>query len=163
MAKEEKKANIAKTEATHPVSPLEEMENYFNSFFRHPLSLMASPTWPRLDLPKLNDISPSVDIFEENGDMVIKAEMPGIKKEDVDVSVTENMVTISGEKRQEEKVEKRNYHRVERNYGSVCRRFQLPEGVNSDKVKATFQNGVLEVRLPKTKKGKEKEKKITIS
>ena len=161
MAKEEKKAALVKKEETQPVSAFEEMENYFNNFFRHPLSLMTRPPWPRLDFPKLDDISPTVDIFEEKGDMVIKAEMPGIKKEDVDVSVTENMVTISGEKKQEEKVEKRNYHRVERNYGSFCRRFQLPEGVNSDKVKATFQNGVLEVRLPKTKKGKQK--KVTIS
>lgn len=161
MAKKEKNTELVKKQEARPVSTFEEMENYFDKFFRHPFSLMARPTWPGFDFPQLDDISPSVDIFEEKGDMVIKAEIPGMKKEDVNVSITENTVTISGEKRQEEKVEKKNYHRVERSYGSFCRRFQLPENINSDKIKASFKDGVLEVRLPKTKEGKKK--KITIS
>jgi HSP20 family protein len=93
--------------------------------------------------------------------MVIKAEIPGMKKEDVNVSITGNTVTISGEKKQEEKVEKKDYYRVERSYGSFCRNFRLPDDVNSDKVKASFKDGVLEVRMPKTKEGKQK--KIEIS
>lgn len=160
MAKE-KKAELVKKEETRPASVFEDMENYFNNFFSHPFSLMARPTLTGFDMPKLDEISPSVDIFEEKGDMVIKAEIPGMKKEDVNVSITDNLVTISGEKKQEEKVEKKNYHRVERSYGSFCRRFRLPDDVKSDDVKASFKNGVLEVRLPKMKEGKQK--KITIS
>lgn len=156
MAKKEKGSELVKKEATRPVSTFEEMENYFDRFFRQPFSMMARPAWHGFDFPRLDDVSPSVDIFEEKGDMVIKAEMPGIKKEDVNVSITDSMVTISGQKKQEEKVEKKDYHRVERSYGSFCRRFQLPENVNSDKVKASFKDGVLEVRLPKTKAGKKK-------
>ena len=117
--------------------------------------------WPTFDFPKMDEIFPPVDIFEEKGDMVIKAEMPGMNKEDVNVSITENTVTISVEKKQEEEVENKGYYRVERSYGSFCRSLWLPENVNGDKVKASFKDGVLEVRLPKTKKGKQK--KVTIS
>ncbi len=161
MAKNKAKAELVKKEEVHPVSMFEEMESNFDRFLRHPFSMMMRPTRSAFDFPKMDDISPSVDIFEEKGDMVIKAEMPGMSKEDVNVSITENTVTISGEKKQEEKVEKKDYYRVERSYGSFCRSFRLPENVNGDKVKASFKDGVLEVRLPKTKEGKQK--KITIS
>ncbi len=161
MAKKEAKAELVKKEETRPVSQFEEMESYFDRFLRHPFSMMTRPTWPAFEFPKMDDISPSVDIFEEKGNMVIKAEMPGMNKEDVNVSISENMVTISGEKKQEEKVEKKDYYRVERSYGSFCRSFRLPENVNGDKVKASFKKGVLEVRIPKTKEGKQK--KVTIS
>ena len=114
MAKKEAKAELVKKEETRPVSQFEEMGSYFDRFFRHPFSMTARPLWPAFDLPKMDDISPSVDIFEEKGDMVIKAEMPGMNKEDVNVSITENTVTISGEKKQEEKVEKKDYSRVDR-------------------------------------------------
>ena len=161
MIKKKAKAEMVKKEETRPVSQFEEMESYFNRFFRHPFSMTRRPVWPAFDFPKMDEISPSVDIFEEKGDMVIKAEMPGMNKEDVNVSITENTVTISGEKKQEEKVEKKDYYRVERSYGSFCRSFRLPENVNSDKVKASFKGVVLEVRIPKTKGGKQK--KVAIS
>ncbi len=160
MAKKEAKTELVKKNEARPVSMFEEMDNYFDKFFRHPFSLMARSTWPDFSFPDLDEVSPSVDIFEEKREIVIKAEMPGIKKEDVNVSITENTVTISGEKKQEEKVEKKDYHRFERSYGSFCRRFRLPENVNSDKIKASFKDGVLEVRLPKTKESKQKQ--ITI-
>ena len=73
----------------------------------------------------------------------------------VDVVARSSMIKISGEKKQEEKVEKKDYYRVERSYGSFCRSFRLPENVNGDKAKASFKDGVLEVRLPKTKEGKQ--------
>ena len=161
MAKKEAKAELVKKEEARPVSQFDEMESYFDRFFRHPFSMMTRPTWPAFDFPKMEDISPSVDIFEEKGEMVIKAEMPGMSKDDVNVSITENTVTISGEKKQEEKVEKKDYYRVERSYGSFCRSFRLPENVNSDKVKASFKEGVLEVRIPKTKEGKQKKVEIS--
>ena len=161
MAKKEAKSELVKKEEVRPVSMFEEMESNFDRFLRHPFSMMMRPRWPAFDFSKMDDMAPSVDIFEEKGNMVIKAEMPGMSKEDVNVSITENTVTISGEKKQEEKVEKKDYYRVERSYGSFCRSFRLPENVNGDKVKASFKKGVLEVRIPKAKEGKQK--KVTIS
>lgn len=157
MAKKEAKGELVKKQEARPVSMLEEMDSYFDKFFSHPFSLMARSAWPDFTFPNVDEVSPSVDIFEEKGDIVIKAEMPGIKKEDVNVSITENTVTISGEKKQEEKVEKKDYHRLERSYGSFCRRFRLPENVNSDKARASFEEGVLVVRLPKTEESKQKQ------
>lgn len=161
MATKEEKAELISKEETHPVAPFEEMERYFDRFFKHPFSLMARPSWAGFDFPLMEGMSPSVDIFEEKGKVIIKAELPGINKDDLDVSITENTVTISGEKKQEEKVERKDYHREERRYGSFCRKFRLPENVDADKAEASFKKGVLEIRLPKTKESKQK--KVTIS
>ena len=91
---------------------------------------------------------------------MVKAELPGIAKEDFKVTVSGNTLTVSGEKKQEEKVEKKDYHRIERSYGSFCRSMRLPKEVDDNKVKASLNNGILEVRLSTTKKAKQK--KITI-
>ena len=156
MAKNKEKAELVKKEETRPASYFDEMEGYFDKFFRHPFSMMSKPMWPGPSFAKMDDISPSVDIFEEGGDVVVKADIPGISKDDLNVSITENTLTLSGEKKQEEKVEKKNYHRVERSYGSFCRSFRLPANVNSDKAEASFKKGVLEIRMPMTKESKQK-------
>ena len=162
MTDKKEKTELVTKEETRLDTPLGEMERYFDRFFRHPFSLMT-PGWPlrEFSFPKLGEISPSVDIFEEGGEMVVKAELPGIAKENLNVSITENTLTITGEKKQEEKVEKKDYHRIERSYGSFTRSFRLPDNVNGDKAKASFKDGVLEVRVPKTKETKQK--KVTIT
>jgi HSP20 family protein len=161
MAKKESK-ELVRVEPVKALSPFEEMERRFEEFFRRPFSLL-SPTWlPRLRMPELEELAPSVDILEEGGDVVIKAELPGIKKEDIDVKLTDNTITISGEKKKEEKVEKKNYFRMERSYGSFTRCFSLPSEVQTDKVKAQFKDGILEIRVPKTEEAKQKEKKVLI-
>lgn len=160
MTVKKEKAELVTKEETRPDISFGEMERYFDRFLRHPFSLLP-PNWPFRDFPKLGEISPSVDIFEEGGEMVVKAELPGITKENLKVTITENTLTITGEKKQEEKVEKKDYHRVERSYGSFTRSFRLPDNVNGDKAKASFKDGVLEVRVPKTKETKQK--KITIT
>jgi len=116
--------------------------------------------WPRLQLADQKVISPTVDIFEEDKEVVVKAEIPGMKKSDISVDIGKNSITISGEKKQEKKVDRKDYHRVECSYGSFCRSFRLPDNVNTDKAKASFKNGVLEIRIQKSGKGKKK--KITI-
>jgi HSP20 family protein len=83
-------------------------------------------------------------------------------KKDIEVTLTDDYITLSGEKKKEEKVEKKDYHRFERSYGSFKRSFRLPAEIQADKVKAKFDNGVLEVRMPKTEEAKKKEKKILI-
>ena len=160
MTKTKEKTEVAVKEETRPDTYLGEMERYFDRFFRHPFSLMT-PTFDSSHFPKFGEISPTVDIFEEGNDLVVKAELPGIKKDDLNVTITENRITISGEKKQEEKVEKKNYHRIESSYGSFSRSFRLPENVKGDASKASFKEGVLEIRIPKSEEAKQK--KITIT
>lgn len=161
MAKKESK-EIVKTEPARALSPFEEMERRFEDLFRRPFSLLEPSWWPRLRMPEMEEVSPKVDIFEEGDDFVVKAEIPGMKKEDIEVNLTDDMVTISGEKKQEEKVEKKDYYRLERSYGSFSRSFRLPKEIQTDKAKATFKDGVLEVKAPKTEEAKKKEKNIPI-
>lgn len=161
MAKKESK-EIVKTEPARALSPFEEMERRFEDLFRRPFSLLEPSWWPRLRMPEIEEVSPKVDIFEEGDNFVVKAEIPGMKKEDIEVNLTDDMVTISGEKKQEEKVEKKDYYRLERSYGSFTRSFRLPKEIQTDKAKATFKDGVLEIKVPKTEEAKKKEKKIPI-
>jgi HSP20 family protein len=163
MTKKESKQSkeLVRVEPGKAISPFEEMEHRFGELFRRPFSL--GPSWfPRLRMPEMEEISPIVDIFEEGGDVVVKAELPGMKKEDIDVKLTGNSITISGEKKKEEKVEKKNYYRMERSYGSFTRAFSLPAEVQTDKAKAQFAGGILQIRVPKTEEAKKKEKKVQI-
>ena len=161
MAKEKGKAELQVKKEADALSPFGEMEKYFSEIFHHPFSLLGHPLWPQTQFSGKEVVSPTVDIFEEDKDMVVKAEIPGMKKSDISVHIGEDSITISGEKKQEKKVDKKDYHRVECSYGSFCRSFRLPENVNSDKAKASFKNGVLEIRIPKS--GTAKKKKITVS
>lgn len=161
MAKKTSKA-IVKVEPSKALSPFEELERRIEDFFRRPFSIFGPTWWPRLRLPEFEEITPSVDIFEEAEDVVVKAELPGMKKEDIEVKLTDNTITISGEKKKEEKVEKKDYYRLERSYGSFCRAFSLPVEVQTDKAKAQFKDGILEVRIPKSEEAKRKEKKLLI-
>ncbi len=142
------------------LSPFEEIERFFDEIMRRPFSLFGS-IMPRLRA-ETEVISPAVDIYEEGDDLVVKAELPGINKEDIEVKVTDDYITISGEKKKEEKVEKKDYYRYERSYGSFSRTFRLPVDVQTEKAKAKFENGVLEIRIPKTEEAKKKEKKLQI-
>jgi HSP20 family protein len=152
---------LVRVEPGKALSPFEEMQSRFDELFRRPFSL--GPSWiPRLRMSEMEEISPTVDIFEEEGDVVVKAELPGMRKEDIEVKLTENTVTISGEKKKEEKVEKKNYYRMERSYGSFTRAFSLPAEVQTDKAKAQFTEGILQIRVPKTEEAKKKEKKVQI-
>ena len=96
------------------------------------------------------EFAPAVDIFEEKGEVVIKSDLPGLSRDDINVKIAGNSIIISGEKKSEEKVERKDYLRVERSHGAFTRTLSLPEGVDTDHVKASFKDGVLEVRLPKT-------------
>ena len=161
MGKEKKEGALVQREAMQPMTPFAEMERYFENFFRNPFSLLSQPFPNMPAFQKTGMISPAVDIYEDGDDVVVKAEIPGMKKEDIDVTITDNSLTISGEKKQEEEVKEKDYHRIERSYGSFSRSFRLPDNVKAGKAKASFKDGVLEIRLPKTKESKQK--KIEIS
>jgi HSP20 family protein len=107
---------------------------------------------------------PNVDIVEDEKEFVIKAELPEMKREEVKVTVDDNVLTISGERRQEKEEKNKRYHRIECEYGSFTRSFTLPPGTLGDKVAAEFKDGVLRVHLPKDTKaavGKSVEIKVS--
>lgn len=93
--------------------------------------------------------APIVDIEEDNENIMVKAEIPGMKKEEIKVSVQGNMLTITGERKQESEVKDKTYHRVERSYGKFSRTISLPTDVETDKVKASYKDGILNITLPK--------------
>ncbi|MFV0388944.1 MAG: Hsp20/alpha crystallin family protein [Pyrinomonadaceae bacterium] len=93
--------------------------------------------------------APNVDIFENDSAIVLEAELPGMKREDFEVSIENNIVTLKGERKFESKEESDNYHRVERSYGKFTRAFNLPRTVSADNTTADFTNGVLRVTFPK--------------
>jgi len=102
------------------------------------------------DYPTLGEWCPSMDISETKDSLVVKVEVPGMDQKDIRISLQENLLTITGEKRQEKDEKEERYHRVERSYGAFTRGVRLPVAVDGSKVVATFKNGLLMVTLPKT-------------
>jgi len=107
--------------------------------------------------------APAVDIFEQDGNIVLKAELPGVDTKDVDVRVENNTLTLRGERKFDNEVKKENYHRVERAYGSFSRSFTLPTVVDTDKIRAEFKDGVLRVMLPKKEEARPKQIAISVA
>jgi HSP20 family protein len=107
--------------------------------------------------------APPVDIFEETGNIVLKAELPGIDAKNVDVRVENNVLTLRGERKFDQEVKKENYHRVERSYGSFSRSFTLPNVVDTENIKAEYKDGVLRVVLPKREEAKPKQIAINVA
>jgi HSP20 family protein len=105
---------------------------------------------------------PSVDISETKDNFVVKAELPGLEAKDVNVSISGDVLTIKGEKKTEEEEKDEHYHCVERYSGSFQRVFQLPSGVKTDMIEATFDKGVLIVTLPKVEEARKKEIDIKV-
>ncbi|HTM10986.1 MAG TPA: Hsp20/alpha crystallin family protein [Verrucomicrobiae bacterium] len=106
--------------------------------------------------------APAVDVYEEKDEVVAKAELPGLEKNDIEVNVIDHQLTIKGEKKQEREIEEKNFYRAERSYGAFFRTIELPAEVESDKAKAAFKNGVLEIHIPKTEEAKKKHKQVRI-
>ena len=99
---------------------------------------------------------PSIDIEENNGNLMVKAELPGMDKKDIKVVVKDDMLTISGERKRENETKEKTFHRIERSYGQFRRMIRLPAEVDPDKVKATYKDGILNVTLPKPESMKPK-------
>lgn len=103
---------------------------------------------------------PSMDVSETENAYQVKAEIPGLKKEDIDISLTDGVLTLKGEKKQEKTDENENYHLSESYYGSFSRSLRLPEDASTEKVAATYNDGVLSVSVPKSEKAKPKKIKV---
>ncbi|MBI2851586.1 MAG: Hsp20/alpha crystallin family protein [Chloroflexi bacterium] len=134
---------------------MEDLERRFEDLFGRPL-------WPlRRVVEAEKGWMPAIDVFEKDDKFIVKAELPGIKEEDIDISVTDSELNIKGEKKTETEVKEANYYRSERTYGSFFRSIPLPSTVDRDKVEASYDKGVLEITLPKVPA--EKPKKIAVS
>lgn len=104
----------------------------------------------------------AVEIYDEKDDVVVKAELPGMKKEDLEINLAGDILTIKGEKKREEEVKEKDYYYSERSFGSFERSIDIPQKVVPDKVRASFKDGILEVRLQKSEEAKKKEIKIKV-
>jgi len=107
--------------------------------------------------------APAVDIYEQDGNIVLKAELPGIDPKDVDVRVENNTLTLRGERKHDQEVKRENYHRVERTYGAFTRSFTLPNVVDTNNIKAEYRDGVLRMTLPKREEAKPKQISISVT
>jgi len=158
--KEKETAALTTQKPTEIMPRALEMERWFDrmieDFWRRPFPTLLRPErwWPAETGTMIR--MPAVDVYEEKDDVVIKAEIPGLSKEDINVQVTDSTLMIKGEKKRDEEIKEDDYYRCERTFGSFTRAVALPSDVKADQVKASFKNGVLEVRLPRTEEAKKK-------
>ena len=120
----------------------------------------AGRTW-RTDEPAATTTwSPAVDIFETEGDIVVKAELPGMERKDITLNLENNVLTVKGERRFTKETKDDNYHRIERSYGTFSRSFSIPATVDEEKIRADYKDGVLKIVLPKKEQAKPKQIRI---
>lgn len=143
--------------ARETLSPLAHIHNEIDRMFQ---DFGGTKLWPWHDATRRY---PALDVFEEDGNLVVEAELPGISKEDLEVSYAENTVTIHGQTKQETEEKKEGYYRIERQCGAYYRAVPLPHLVDFAKAKAELKDGVLTITLPKTEKPSEQKPKIPIT
>ncbi len=134
----------AHSPASRPVSPLRELDRLFDGLLAR--DWLHPGRWDRLE-PRM----PRVDVLDRDTEVVLRAEIPGMERDDLEVSVSDRTVTIKGESRKESEQEQGEYYRCEISRGSVLRTVELPCDIDADKAQASFRNGVLELTLPKAK------------
>ena len=144
----------------NPLKDLAQLQERMNRIFEDSLSLLR--TGEGKELFALGSWVPPVDIYETEETIVLSAELPGMKKEDMSVEIKDNTLTIKGERKFERENEAKNYSRIERSYGTFQRVFTLPHLVQQDKVKARYENGILEIVLSKAEEGKTKHIKVKV-
>lgn len=142
-----------------PFKELEDVSNRLNRIFRRPLARTESGN----EMLAMAEWAPSADVTETDTAYLIKAEIPGVKKEDVKVTVQNGMLTMQGERKMEKEEKGKKFHRIERSYGCFSRSFQVPEDADENSVKAEFKDGMLNITLPKSEKAKSKSINISVS
>lgn len=134
-----------------------EMNRMFDQFFNDPFTLLPIST-----LRSTSDFMPRIDVSENDLAMQVSAELPGMSEKDIQISIENDALIISGEKKSDLEEKGKNYHRVERTYGSFQRAIPLVSEIEADKVEAVFKNGVLNITLPKTPAAAKQSHKIAI-
>jgi len=170
MAKAEKKEvaeQPKKTLATPSVDPFStlrsEVDRVFDNFFgKRTTSLFPTFGFEELARPFTSAALPSVDVKEVDSSLNITAELPGMKDDDVEISVRDGVLTLKGEKKEETSEEKEDLRITERRYGSFQRSFRLPEGAEEENIAAVFDKGVLTITVPKSEVAEKSERKISI-
>ena len=155
----------AKTTPARAITPFEEMEHMLDRFVEgaFPRGWLRPLRWER---PWLSELAvaevrmPSVDVVERDEEVVLRAEVPGVEKKDIDVSITGNSVTIKGQTKHEEKEDKGEYYRCEISRGAFSSTVSLPAPVDPDRANASFKDGILEITLPKVEKAKRRTLKL---
>ncbi len=151
----EKGQEIQKATPAGLLGSFEEMDRLFDNFMRRGWMRPWRFEWPSFpEFATLEGKMPKVDIVERDNEIVVRAEVPGVDKKDLDVSVSDSTVTIKGSTRHEEKEEKGDYYRHEISTGTFSRMVALPADVDGSKAKADFKDGMLELTLPKVEKAK---------
>lgn len=152
-----KKGEIQKAPA-RVVSPFESIDRMFDDFFGRGWLRPFRREWPAF--PEFEMTMPKVDVVDRDDEVLVRAEVPAVHKEDVEISITGNMVTIKGESKHEEKEEKGDYYRCEISRGAFSRMVTLPADVDESRAKASLKDGVLELILPKLEKAKRRTIKV---
>jgi HSP20 family protein len=142
-----------------PIRELEAMQNRLSSLLGRRLPLLREGGQEEFTV---TEWSPPVDIAEDDKEYIVKAELPGLNKENIKVSVEGGVLSIAGERKVEKEEKNKKYHRIERSYGSFTRSFTLPDDASGEKVNAEFKDGVLKVHLPKEEKAKSKSIEVKI-
>jgi HSP20 family protein len=140
-----------------PFTGFEELERRLDDVFGRPILPAA---WRRIPMVEMG-WAPAIEVFEKEDKFVVKAELPGLKEEEIDISVVGDMLTIKGERKAESEVKEQDYYCCERSYGSFSRSITVPSNIDANKIEATYEDGVLEVSLPKVPEVKPK--KIAVS
>jgi len=145
-------ANLDRWDSFRGTSPDSQLNRLFSDFFGRATQEQNLTTW-----------APAVDIYEGENELVVKADLPDVKPEELDIRVENNILTIRGERKFEKKVDEKNYLRVERAYGSFARSFSLANTVNTDAIKADYKDGVLTLSVPKREEAKPKQIKVNVN
>lgn len=133
--------------------PFRLLQQRMNNLFEEPFTPLA---FQGEEPFTLTTWTPSCDVYETNGEIIVKAELPGLKKEDVKVTIENNVLMIRGERKFEGEVKRENYYRIERSYGEFLRSFTLPLSIDAKKINAEFKDGMLKIALPKMEEAKPK-------
>jgi HSP20 family protein len=136
-------------------------EEWFEDFWSRPVSRFWRPDFLRLRSIALE--APALDVYDQKDDVIVKAEIPGLTKDEIEISLEGNFLTVKGEKKKEEEVKEEDYYRHERTFGAFSRTIELPVDIKTDKVNASFNNGVLEIRLPKAEEAKKNVVKVKVA
>ena len=140
-----------------PLRQLTNLRDEIDRLFDEPFSFLGETQ------PFMGGWSPALDVFEDKDNLLVKAELPGMKKEDIEISLHDNVLSLSGERKEEHKHQEGEIHRSERFVGKFQRTLTLPTPVAADKVKASYKDGILTVTLPKTEESKPKQIEIKAS
>ena len=161
---------LATLGAFHPMDNFQrEMDRLFDEFFGGRSPMLFPRRFFDSDIELFHDltrhlgaVTPHIDVHESDKAFTIDAELPGMDEDDIELTLSDGLLTLKGEKKDETVEEKKDYHLSERHYGSFKRTFRVPDSVEQDKVSAKFKKGVLSIAMPKSTKARKEEKRIKI-